>query len=47
MIMPKYAAEQEHVDATLEQLHAFLGVNDVILETLTASQASRVIEAWK
>jgi hypothetical protein len=32
---------------TLEQLHAFLGVNDVILETLTASQASRVIEAWK
>ena len=32
---------------TLEQLHAFLGVQDVILETLTASQASRVIEAWK
>jgi hypothetical protein len=32
---------------TLEQLHAFLGTNDVILETLTASQASRVIEAWK
>ena len=32
---------------TLEQLHAFLGVNDVILETLSASQASRVIEAWK
>jgi hypothetical protein len=32
---------------TLQQLHAFLGVNDVILETLTASQASRVIEAWK
>jgi hypothetical protein len=32
---------------TLEQLHSFLGVNDVILETLTASQASRVIEAWK
>ena len=32
---------------TLEQLHAFLGVKDVILETLSASQASRVIEAWK
>jgi hypothetical protein len=32
---------------TLEQLHAFLGVQDVILETLSASQASRVIEAWK
>jgi len=26
MIMPKYAAEQEHVDATLEQLHAYPGL---------------------
>jgi hypothetical protein len=26
MIMPKYAAEQEHVDATLEQLHAYQGL---------------------
>ena len=32
---------------TLEELHSLLGVNDVILETLSGSQASRVIEAWK
>ena len=31
----------------LEELHALLGVNDVIMETLSSSQASRVIEAWK
>jgi hypothetical protein len=31
----------------LEQLHALLGRNDVILETLTAADASKVIEAWK
>lgn len=32
---------------TLELLHATLGVKDVVLETLTAAQASQVIEAWK
>jgi hypothetical protein len=32
---------------TLEELHTLLGVNDVILETLSGAQASRVIEAWK
>lgn len=31
----------------LEELHKLLGVNDVIMETLSPSQASRVIEAWK
>ena len=34
-------------NATLELLHATLGVDDVVLETLTAAQASKVIEAWK
>lgn len=34
-------------NATLELLHATLGVEDVVLETLTAAQASKVIEAWK
>jgi hypothetical protein len=32
---------------TLELLHVTLETDDVVLETLTASQASRVIEAWK
>jgi len=32
---------------TLELLHATLGVTDVVIETLTAAQASQVIEAWK
>jgi len=32
---------------TLELLQHTLGVNDVILETLTMAQASKVIEAWK
>jgi hypothetical protein len=32
---------------TLELLHATLGVTDVVLETLTAGQASQIIEAWK
>jgi hypothetical protein len=32
---------------TLIKLHEFLGVNDVILETLSPSQANKVIEAWK
>jgi hypothetical protein len=33
--------------ATLELLHATLGTADVVIETLTAAQASQVIEAWK
>jgi hypothetical protein len=32
---------------TLVKLHEFLGRNDVILETLTASDATKVIGAWK
>jgi hypothetical protein len=32
---------------TLIKLHEFLGRNDVILETLTASDATKVIGAWK
>jgi hypothetical protein len=32
---------------TLELLHVTLETDDVVLETLTASQASKVIEAWK
>jgi hypothetical protein len=32
---------------TLELIHATLGVKDVVLETLTAAQASQIIEAWK
>ncbi len=33
--------------ATLEAIQLLLNANDVILETLTMSQASKVIEAWK
>jgi hypothetical protein len=32
---------------TLVKLHEFLGRDDVILETLTASDATKVIGAWK
>ena len=32
---------------TIEQLHKVLGVNDVTIDHMTASQASKVIEAWK
>jgi hypothetical protein len=32
---------------TIEQLHKVLGVNDVTVDHMTASQASKVIEAWK
>jgi hypothetical protein len=32
---------------TLIKLHEFLGRNDVILETMTASEATTVIGAWK
>ena len=47
--MIKALAKGRDIDdlATLEALHDLLGVNDVVLETLTMAQASKVIEAWK
>ena len=33
--------------ATLEAIQLLLDTDDVILETLTMGQASKVIEAWK
>jgi hypothetical protein len=33
--------------ATLEAMQLLLDADDVILETLTMAQASKVIEAWK
>jgi hypothetical protein len=47
--MIKALAKGKELDdlKTLELLQHTLGVNDVIIETLTVAQASKVIEAWK
>ena len=49
LYMIKALAKGKELDdlKTLELLQHTLGVNDVILETLTMGQASKVIEAWK
>jgi hypothetical protein len=33
--------------ATLEAMQLLLDADDVVIETLTMAQASKVIEAWK
>jgi hypothetical protein len=47
--MIKALAKGRELDdlATLEAIQLLLDADDVILETLTMGQASKIIEAWK
>jgi rRNA processing protein Krr1/Pno1 len=49
LYMIKALAKGRELDdlATLEAIQLLLNADDVILETLTMAQASKVIEAWK
>jgi hypothetical protein len=49
LYMIKALAKGRELDdlATLEAIQLLLNADDVILETLTMGQASKVIEAWK
>jgi rRNA processing protein Krr1/Pno1 len=49
LYMIKALAKGRELDdlATLEAIQLLLDADDVILETLTMGQASKVIEAWK
>ena len=49
LYMIKALAKGRELDdlATLEAIQLLLNADDVVLETLTMGQASKVIEAWK